>query len=41
MSSKIFQNVITQMKDSLDRTIGVTDDRGVIVSFYVMRLFST
>ena len=32
MSSKIFQNVITQMKDSLDRTIGVTDDRGVVIA---------
>ena len=28
MSSRIFQGVITQMKDAVDRTIGVVDDQG-------------
>lgn len=32
MSSKIFQNVITQMKDSIDRTIGVIDDKGFVIA---------
>ncbi len=32
MSSRIFQNVITQMKDVLDRTVGVADDRGYIIA---------
>ena len=32
MSSKIFQTVITQMKDSLDRTVGVVDDQGFVVA---------
>lgn len=32
MSSKIFQSVITQMKDSLDRTVGVVDDQGFVVA---------
>ncbi len=32
MSSRIFQNVITQMKDSLDRTVGVVDDQGYVVA---------
>ena len=41
MSSKIFQNVITQMKDSLDRTIGVTDDRGVVVACSDLTLVGT
>ena len=32
MSSKIFQNVITQMKDSVDCPIGVVDDQGFVVA---------
>ena len=32
MSSRIFQNVIIQMKDSIDRTIGVVDDQGFVVA---------
>ena len=32
MSGRIFQNIIVQMKDSLDRTIGVVDDSGSIVA---------
>lgn len=32
MSSRIFQNVITQMKDSIDRTVGVLDDRGFVIA---------
>ncbi len=32
MSSKIFQNVIIQMKDSVDRTIGVVDEQGFVVA---------
>lgn len=32
MSSRIFQNVITQMKDGLDRPVGVIDDQGFVVA---------
>ncbi|MCR5136397.1 MAG: helix-turn-helix domain-containing protein [Oscillospiraceae bacterium] len=32
MPSRIFQNVIIQMKDSIDRTIGVIDDQGYVVA---------
>ena len=32
MSSRIFQNVIIQMKDAIDRTIGVVDDQGYVVA---------
>ena len=32
MPSRIFQNVIIQMKDSVDRTIGVVDDQGYIIA---------
>ena len=32
MSSRIFQNVITQMKDAFDRTVGVVDDRGYVIA---------
>lgn len=32
MSSKIFQNVIMQLNDSVDRTVGVVDDKGIVVS---------
>ncbi len=32
MSSRIFQNVIIQMKDAVDRIIGVVDDQGYVVA---------
>ncbi len=32
MSSKIFQNVIIQIKPSVDRTIGVVDEQGFVVA---------
>ena len=32
MSSRIVQNVIIQMKDSVDRTVGVVDDQGFVVA---------
>ncbi len=32
MSSKIFQNVIIQMKDAVDRPIGVVDEQGFVVA---------
>ena len=32
MSSRIFQNVIIQMKETVDRPIGVVDDQGFVVS---------
>ncbi len=32
MANRLFQSVIHQMKDSVDRTIGVIDDSGVIIA---------
>ena len=32
MSSRIFQNVIIQMRDALDRPLGVIDDQGFVVA---------
>ncbi len=32
MSSRIFQNVIIQMKDAVERTIGVVDEQGFVVA---------
>ena len=32
MSSRLFQGIIHQMKDAVDRTIGVIDDNGIIVA---------
>ncbi len=32
MSSRIFQNVIIQLKDAVDRTIGVVDEQGYVVA---------
>lgn len=32
MSSRIFQNVIIQMKDSVERTIGVVDEQGFVLA---------
>ena len=32
MSSRIFQNVIIQMKDAVDRPIGVVDEQGFVVA---------
>ena len=32
MSGRIFQNVVVQMKDSVDRPLGVTDEQGIVVA---------
>ena len=32
MSSRMFQNVITQMKDAIDRPVGVADERGFVIA---------
>ena len=32
MSNRIFQNVVTQMKDSINRTIGVVDETATIIA---------
>ena len=32
MSSRIFQNVLIQMRDALDRPVGVIDDQGFVVA---------
>ena len=32
MSNRLFQGVIHQMKDAIDRVIGVIDENGVIIS---------
>ena len=32
MSNRLFQSVIHQMKDAVDRTIGVIDETGVIIA---------
>lgn len=32
MSSRMFQSVITQMKDATDRTLGIIDAEGYVVS---------
>ena len=32
MSSRIFQSVVLQMKDSTDRAIGVIDSEGTVVA---------
>ena len=32
MSNRLFQSIIHQMKDAVDRVIGVIDDNGVIIS---------
>ena len=41
MSNRIFQNVIVQMKDSLDRTVGVVDDQGLVVAASELTLIGT
>ena len=41
MSSRIFQNVIVQMKDSLDRTVGVVDEQGQVVAASELTLIGT
>ena len=41
MSSRVFQNVITQMKDAIDRTVGVTDERGVVIASSDLTLVGT
>ena len=32
MSSRMFQGVVLQMKDSVDRTVGVIDADGIVVA---------
>ncbi len=32
MSGRIFQNVVIQMKDAVDRPMGVTDEQGIVVA---------
>ena len=32
MSNRLFQGVIHQMKDAIDRVIGVVDENGVVVA---------
>ena len=32
MSNRLFQGIILQMKDAVDRVIGVIDDNGMIIS---------
>ena len=32
MSNRLFQGVIHQMKDAIDRTVGVVDETGTIIS---------
>ena len=32
MSNRLFQSVIRQMKDSIDRTIGVVDENGTVIA---------
>ena len=32
MSNRLFQGVIHQMKDTIDRTIGVIDENGIIIA---------
>ena len=32
MSNRLFQSVIHQMKDAIDRVIGVIDENGVIIA---------
>ena len=32
MSSKLFQGLIYQMKEAVDRTVGVLDDKGVVIA---------
>ena len=32
MFGRIFQNVVVQMKESIDRPVGVADDMGMVVA---------
>ena len=32
MSNRLFQGIIHQMKDAVDRVIGVLDENGIIIS---------
>ena len=41
MSSKLFQNVIIQMKDAIDRTIGVVDEQGFVVASNELAIIGT
>ena len=41
MSSKIFQNVITQMQGTVDRSLGVLDERGFVLASNDLSLIGT
>ena len=41
MSSRIFQNVIIQMRDALDRPVGVIDDLGFVVASSVLAIIGS
>ena len=41
MASKIFQNVINQMKDALDRTVGVVDEKGFVIASNNLSMIGT
>ena len=32
MSNRLFQGIIHQMKDAVDRVIGVLDENGIVIS---------
>ena len=39
MSNKLFQGLIYQMREAVDREIGIIDDKGVVIA--CTRIFST
>ena len=41
MAAKIFQNTIIQMKDRIEETVGITDDRGQVISSSNLSLIGT
>ncbi len=41
MSGRIFQNVVVQMKDFIDRPVGVTDDTGLVVAATDLSIIGT
>ena len=41
MSGRIFQNVVVQMKDSIDRPVGVADDTGLVVAATELSIIGT
>ncbi len=32
MANRVFQNVVYQMKDAIDRVVGVVDETGAVIS---------